>query len=86
MSLGVRFLGEVLSPSKREELGWRLDPQIGFSYFRFKVFKYWSLLVEIWLGMARVGYDGVNDITYFGRNYQRVVKCMVVFECALQGA
>ena len=86
MSLGVKFFGEVLSPSKREELGWSLDPQIGFSYFRFKIFKYWSSLVEIWLGMARVGYDGVNDITYFGRNYQRVVKCMVVFECALQGA
>ena len=38
--------GDVLSPSKREELGWSLDPQIGFSYFRFKIFKYWSFLVR----------------------------------------
>lgn len=71
---------------KGRSWGWSLDPQIGFSYFRFKIFKSWSFSVEIWLGMAWVGYDGVNDITYFGRNYQRVVKCMVVFECALQGA
>lgn len=66
-----QILGRSLVLQKARSWGWSLDPQIGFSY---------------WLGMARVGYDGVNDITYFGRNYQRVVKCMVVFECALQGA
>lgn len=80
MSLGVRFLGGSF---KKGGVGvgiWIPKLVLAISGSRS------SSLGVFWLGMATVGYDGVNDITYFGRNYQRVVICMVVFECALQGA